>query len=195
MSSIGGTGLFSSDFWVDEVIGESPITAWDILYMIGRVWPGLWKFTVKKELKVEVVNVSATVPNLITSPTITDKGYKPAEIKAVGRVWDRQSWIYLQELVGLVIPNSNSTPRGSYDISHPALYLSNISSVIVTGFLVHPPEDQILTIEFDMLEWFPATAVPAGQKVDFPNSVATTSSETTLPPGSSPDPLANVPSS
>lgn len=192
MTSIGQTDLTTGDFWIDEIQGESPITAWDILYMGGEVWPGVWKIEADRSLKLEVVNQSAAAPSKITDPTITDKGYQPATVKAVGQIWDKESWTFIKQLIPNFIPFGNGATRNAYDISHPALYLMGISSVIVTKIRIPPVANQILVVEIDMLEWFPATVVPAGAKALFGNGSPAGDADLANPPGSDVNPIANI---
>lgn len=172
MTSLIDLGLSESDFWSDEKLGDPPITTWDLLYMAGEIWPGIWTIEVSKGIDVEVVKTSAKIPNKLVDPTITDKGYRPGRVKAIGEIWTSADWGFLQQLLPFIVPSQSTTPRDAYDISHPALYLLGISSVIVLDVRLPPIKQQTLTVEIDLMEWFPQTAAktPAAIKNLRPNS-------------------------
>lgn len=153
----------AGQFWVDMKKGESPIRQWDKLVLGGVVWPGLCKIWPVKELAVDVSKQKDS-KGKPKSPTLTDNGYNPSKVKAVVQVWEQKDWERLEVILGQCAPKQGSTVRDAYVIIHPATTLLGIKSVIITGVSVNPPEEQTLSIELTLLEYFPETAPPATAK-------------------------------
>lgn len=177
------------NYWVDTKIGESPVTPWDFLVLGGEMFPGACKIECANRLNVDVARQFDPVTNLPKLPTLTDKGYEPAKLTATVQVWLRSDWGYLLDLLPAIVPKKKSFVGGrdAFDIMHPATDLLGITSVIITGVKVQPPQEQTLTVVIDMLEWFPET-VKANPKKLRPNSVPLTQKDVPLPP----EPEANL---
>lgn len=171
------TLLQLGDFWVDLKQGDSPITPWDILSVAGEYWPGLWKAEVTKGTDLEIVKPAKVSSSTPGTPTITDKGYKPTTGKLTGRIWDPTDWRYLKELLPIILPKKDSTPKSAFDITHPALELVGLSQVIFTSVRIPPITSQILTIELDVMEWFPLTPDKVGYKPLKPNAARLTAAD------------------
>jgi hypothetical protein len=142
------------DFWKDLEKGESPIRQWDKLVLGGVVLPGVWTVDARIALDIDIAKQKGSLP------TLTDNGYRPAQIKAVGKVWTKDQWDELQELLPEILPSKRSTVRDSFDISHPATSLIGVKSVIITEAVPkHPDNEQTFALELTMMEWFPETAI------------------------------------
>lgn len=182
MSSLAPVGLSVTDFWVDEKEGENVIRPWDLLVLGGVIWPGIWKLTVTKGIDLEIVKATKTPPKKLVPPTITDKGYAPARIKAIGEFWLAEDWASLQELLPAYVPYSVTTARVALSIEHPSTFVVGVQSVIFERATVLPPADQTLRVELDLLEWFPETATtPATVKPYRTGSVPMNANDAAVP--------------
>lgn len=146
-----------SDFWVDYLKGMTPIRPWDKLVLGNYVWPGLAIVEPSVKLSFEVAKQN-TQTDASQPPAykirIADKGYEPAQIRALLQVWTVDQWADLKALLPKFSPKTNSKTRDAYDISHPATTLLGIKSVIVNSIAVRSPVNQTLYVEFEMTQWF-----------------------------------------
>lgn len=168
-----------TDFWIDEKKGESPIRVWDKLTLGGVTWPGLCRITCGVGLDIDVAKwlereAQGTSPAQFQI-TLTDKGYLPGTLRATIEVWEVDQWEDLKETLPQFSPRSGqkysagpgaavartSQVRGrdAFDIIHPATALLGIDSVIVKHITIPEIVNQTLTVQMDMLQYFPATGV------------------------------------
>lgn len=148
-----------SNFWSGENRGESAITAWDKLIMGGVTWPGVCKIDPVTELEIDVAKQKKKGEEVGKDATLTDKGYKPATVKATIQIWDREDWEELEKILPKFAPKKTSTVRDAFDIYHPSAALLGIDTVVVQSVSIHHPEEQTLIVEMQLLQYFPETAI------------------------------------
>lgn len=156
------------DFWVNDLYPPLiptgfDLTNWDKMFLgpLPKAWPGVVKIEASVVLDTEARKYTdeATKNLPLAQQTqkvfLVDKGYEPARIRATIAIWDRISWLSLKAFMASVSPAVTKLVRPYYTLRHPAAALLDISSVIVDGFVVHPPEEQTLYVEVLMTQWFP----------------------------------------
>lgn len=150
-----------SQFWVDQIKGDSVLRAWDQLVLGGETFPGLCQIEPSVELSVDVVKW-VTNPNSIDENNppkyearLVDKGYGPGRLRATVAVWTPDQWRDLQDVLPRYTPKEAQDIRDAFDILHPATKLIGITSVLVTKVTLRPPVMQTLYVELEMLQWFP----------------------------------------
>lgn len=148
-------------FWVSREFGNS---LWDELWLGGTSWPGVWKLETTKSRQVDKAKSPDT-----DGITLTDKGYNASEIKATGIIWksdqlsDEELGIGLAEILPNFDPRKPGQTRTPLDIYHPSSVLAGISNVYIEKIHIGHPENGILKVQLDLVEWFPETK-PAKQK-------------------------------
>jgi hypothetical protein len=156
------------DFWVNDIgVPVIPtgfdVTNWDKMFLgpLPKAWPGIVKIDASVSLSVESVNYTTELTKFlppekqIKQTYLVDNGYTAGQVRATIAIWDRISWLSLRAFMATVAPDTTKAQRPAYNIRHPATALLGISSVIIDGFAVHPPEEQTLYVEIMMTQWFP----------------------------------------
>lgn len=150
-----------SQYWTDEVKGESVLRAWDKLVLGDYQFPGIWQIEPTAALGVDVAKW-ITNQNSIDEDNppkfearLVDKGFDAGRMRATGQVWTSEQWRDLQDVLPRFTPKESSDIRDAFDILHPATKLLGIESVLVTKVTLRPPVMQTLIIEMELLQWFP----------------------------------------
>lgn len=150
-----------SQFWVDELKGESVLRVWDQLVLGGDTFPGLWQVEPVVELSVDVAKW-ITNQNSIDENNppkyearLVDKGYGPGKLRATGQIWTAAQWRDLQDVLPRFTPKESSDIRDAFDILHPLTKLIGIDSVLVVKVAPRPPVMHTLYLDIEMLQWFP----------------------------------------
>lgn len=160
--------LIPGDFWVNDlgpplIPTGFDVTNWDRMYLgpLPKAWPGVVRIDADVHVDVQSVNyttqttASLPVDKQIKQTYLFDNGYAAGSVRATIALWDRLSWLSLRAFMASVAPDATKAFRPAYKLRHPAAALLGISLVIVTGFSVHPPEEQTLYVEIFMMQWFP----------------------------------------
>ena len=154
------TGGPAPDSGDEEIVPEPGMTvpdwydgwyAWDTCVLGNVELPGIAEVEVETERDLDVKSGSGT-----TGGTITDKGYKPGEVKIKLRMWNRYMLGILESFMQRASPKRN-TASTAFDIIHPTTQLHGITSVAIQK-MSGPKKAADGSWEFniDCVEWFPA---------------------------------------
>lgn len=173
-----------SDFWVEENSG------WDKLTLGGITFPGLARVRGEVGVgispnKYRTSEATQDRPAQFKL-TLTDQGVDAGTLSVELRIWEEDHWEDIKEtlpkfiprngdfqgseIVGISVNNvvlsqaarrsENITGRDAFDISHPMVKLLGIKSVVIRKISISPVEGQVLSINFDMLQYFPPSTYP-----------------------------------
>lgn len=173
-----------SDFWVEQDAG------WDKLVLGGITFPGLARVRAEVSCGISPNRIRETEATKDRPAkfklTLSDQGVEPASLNVELRIWEVDHWEDIKgtlpkfvprngdfqgsEIVGISVNNvvlsqsarrsENITGRDAFDISHPMVKLLGIKSVVIRKIAISPVEGQVLSISFDMIQYFPPSTYP-----------------------------------
>ncbi len=173
-----------SDFWVEQDAG------WDKLILGGITFPGLARVRAEVGADITPNKIRTTMATKDRPAqfklTLTDGGVAAGSLNVELRIWEPDHWEDIKEtlpkfvprngdfqgseIIGISVNNvvlsqsarrsENITGRDAFDISHPMVKLLGIKSVVIRKITISPVEGQILSISFDMLQYFPPSTYP-----------------------------------
>ncbi len=138
-------------FW-GEVVNNGA-TYWDLIIIADLEFLGFAELTggVSRDIQVNK-------PKGSDGATITDNGYKPAQISVTLKLVTQLDWDEYQEiLLPAIHPRRKGGPRTPVVLTHPALNVLGVTRIYFTS--IGAPKigsDKIGTVELKAIEWFPA---------------------------------------
>jgi len=99
---------------------------WDRLSLGGVALPGVWKVTFRVRRQIDTRKRRGK-----DGGRIKDEGYRPAEIRMVGRLLGTEAWEQYQAFVPSIHPRRHGALRTPQTIVHPTTQLLSIRSVYV----------------------------------------------------------------
>lgn len=138
-------------FW-GEVVNNGA-TYWDLIIIADLEFLGFAELTggVSRDIQVNK-------PKGADGATITDNGYKPAQISVTLKLVTQLDWDEYQEiLLPAIHPRRKGGPRTPVVLTHPALNVLGVTRIYFTS--IGAPKigtDKIGTVELKAIEWFPA---------------------------------------
>lgn len=152
-----------TDFWVDTLPGQSVLRPWDQL-TLGNVgpFPGIWQLQLDVADSYETTKRNTNVSGTNLPPKyklyLFDKGQEAAKLTAIGRLWLKDQWDEMKDIMSTIYPKKLTT-RTLYKISHPVASLMGIENVAIVGISVMPPTEQSLIIKISLVQWYQPTPI------------------------------------
>jgi len=172
---------YPSPHQFDDATYDNPPNPWDQVALGGVMLPGLARVKVRKGRKLDVKQ-----PPGSHGATITDRGYKPAQVDIHLTVWTYAQWQALQSLfdgsnAALTLePKPNTSYAApAYPIDHPATAMRQVSSIIIDEIEGPEPSSSMkgaVEFSFKCTQFFPppkqnATNTPKGTIAPQPNAL------------------------
>ena len=136
---------------------------WDTLVMGSAIWPGVPVVDVECERDLDVKVTSGS-----DGATLTDKGYKPAQVTITLTIASREEWLDLLAKLPTIHPRRKGGTREPVAIEHPATLSVGVTQIYIQK-ITAPKVDRktkLITIVFHAIEWLPkpkpANGVGAG---------------------------------
>jgi len=133
----------SVPWWYDDP------DSWDTVVLGQYTLPGLAQVKVAKAQKVDVKNAEGQ-----SGATITFKGYEPAKVDIVLRMWTRDQWNAFQTMLPYFEPRPSKKAPQPFDVAHPKTALRGIRSVYIPE--IEGPDESttgIFDITFKCIEF------------------------------------------
>lgn len=145
----------------------------------GAAW-GLVTVKVSKGKKLDIKQSPGT-----NGATITDQGYKPAQVTIELLIWDATAWANLQSALPLLEPPPNKSKATPFDVLHPATAIRSVKAVLIEE--IEGPEQSAIKgaykVSFKCVQFFPPAtgssatntpnkSIPAYQNAPFPTPPA-----------------------
>lgn len=136
-------------------VGENPAgSLWDFLWLGGGLVPGFCvAFDIEKSRSIDQAKQKGQ-----DGITLTDNGYEGAPVKATQILWKQSHWDDFTDWLPNYDPQRPGGSRTPLDIVHPAAALLAVHSVYLKKIHLANPVKGILRVDFEMVQWFPATA-------------------------------------
>lgn len=142
----------SFPYWRPDDTPEASL--WDFLWLGGGLVPGMCAdFDVSKERSIDLAKQKGK-----DGITLTDNGYDGAPCKATQILWTKKQWDDFTVWLPNYDPQKPGGSRTPLDIVHPAANLLGVRSVYLKKIHTSNPVKGILRVDFEMVQWFPATA-------------------------------------
>ena len=168
--------------------------AWDTLVLAGKSWPGIAKVTIKGGCDLDVKKGKGS-----HGAQITYTGYSPREVTIALRIWTRDQWTLLQDLIATIEPSPSKRKLVPYDITHPVTTFRKVKSIAIKD--IDGPDEGSpkgsRELKISAIEFFPptkknGTSTPKAaevERVKQVNLIYTPSrpSHTEFPPDEKPD--------
>jgi hypothetical protein len=139
-------------FWRPADIKEASL--WDFVWLGGGLVPGMCAdFDISKERAIDMAKQKGQ-----DGITLTDNGYEGAPCKMTQILWTQAQWDDFTEWLPNYDPQRPGGSRTPLDIVHPAAALLSVRSVYLRKIHLSNPVKGILRVDFEMVQWFPATA-------------------------------------
>lgn len=135
----------------DNVDGYSPEAGeWDSVWLGGECLPGVWRVSVELEPDIEVKKAKGQA-----GAAITDQGDNPTKVHLRGQFYDRAHWEKWQALVPALFAKKSNAERTPLAIEHPQTACYGISVVYVTSLSAEDPDEDVMAVAIDAIEWTP----------------------------------------
>jgi hypothetical protein len=147
IAALGG----SIEFWgngseedLDGVIAKHP---WDVAYLANMALPGICEV---KMVSVARVEIDKKKPKGVNYARVTILGYDPGTFDVSCKIWTRDHWTKLQQIVRTIWkgPTAERGDQASIAVRHPILRLAKVYSAIVVGFTPGVPGPEAGTMVF-----------------------------------------------
>lgn len=122
---------------------------WDKLILAGQTFPGVAVVEADQGRAVETKKRRRW-----DGVFLRDNGRDPSNIKAVLFVWTPEQSQELDRILPGFFPRQSGGLTSPTDISHPVTRILGIKQVYVKKISVSNPNQGILRVNFEMIEWF-----------------------------------------
>lgn len=116
----------------------------------GETLPGEWRVRVQLKPDIEVKKAKGQA-----GAAITDQGDNPTKVSLRGQLVTREDWERWQALVPVLFAKKSNSERKPLAISHPHTDAFGISVIYVESLEAEDPENDIMPISIDAIEWTP----------------------------------------
>jgi hypothetical protein len=145
----------SISFWGDK----NDDGAWNNLILGGCLWPGIATVTIEKSRDIDQAKSKGK-----DGITLTDNGFNAAKIDISIKLFEEWHWLAIQNVLPNFDPKITGGTKTPVDIIHPTTSLSGIKYIYIQKINIGNPENGVLTITIEAIEWFPATKATSTTK-------------------------------